>query len=97
MEGCINGTDTVAFQVKTQRTIGDPYEWVTMITHGREGGSSAMQKTTAWTCAIVADAVAKRIYWEPGTHPMEDVGANEIAFQYILDKLDEFGIYFQYE
>jgi saccharopine dehydrogenase-like NADP-dependent oxidoreductase len=95
-EKCIFGEDTVVFQVRTQRTINDPFEWVTMIDQGTNW-LSAMSQCTGYTTAVVARLVIEGVYNRSGVRPLEEIGKNPIAFQFILDNLAERGIIFDHE
>jgi len=87
-------SDTVVFQVRT-RGIGELcHKYCTMITHS-DTSVSAMAKTTAYTCSVVANMVLDKVFNESGTHPLEDIGQNPIAFRYILDCLKGTGIHFK--
>lgn len=91
---CDSGGDTVIFRVQTQKDLCGDQEEVTLIVQGHGLGSSAMAQTTAWTCATVADVVLSGLWQTKGVCPLEDLGANPIVFQAILDSLKGRGVHF---
>ena len=56
---------------------------------------SAMAKTTGYTCAITADMLASGLYKKPGVHPLENVGADQEAFDFIIKELEKRKIVFE--
>jgi len=95
-KNCINGDDTVVFQIRFEEQW-IPIKDITMIYQNYSGcdSNSAMRITTAGTCQFVSEMVLNDIFNEPGIHPLEHIGQNPIAFQFLIDKLKETGVYFE--
>jgi saccharopine dehydrogenase-like NADP-dependent oxidoreductase len=66
----------------------------TMVTKGR-GGLTAMSRTTALTCAVVAEWVADGGAKTPGVLPLEAIGADEGAYDVIRRRLARHGVRWQ--
>jgi len=93
---CSGIDDTVVFSVDLMEEPTSDIHTIKMFIHG-DCNRSAMAATTAGTCAIVADTVLREIYTEPGVHPLEDVGANEEAYDFIVMALFDIGVKFKHE
>jgi saccharopine dehydrogenase-like NADP-dependent oxidoreductase len=60
-------------------------------------GLSAMGRTTACTTAVVARLVANGAYDRPGVVPLELVGEDSKAYDFILDEMKKRGVDIQIE
>ena len=73
--------------VKTTVDLYDAYDSATATT--------AMARTTGYTCAAVARLVLQGTYAEPGIHPLEHVGANKEAYHHVLEDLNAREVFLQ--
>ena len=94
---CSNIPDTVVFKAEFYKDYNKSPKVVTMIDYSR-GSESAMSRTTALTCATVADLILSGIYNKiKGVRPLEEIGKDSLSFDFILDSLGHYGIHFEYE
>jgi saccharopine dehydrogenase-like NADP-dependent oxidoreductase len=55
-------------------------------------GLTAMERTTAFTTAVVTQLVASGGYEELGVRPLELVGAEEKAYRFVMDEMEKRGV-----
>ena len=90
-----DGRDLVVMRVVLTGQLGgrpvtttvDLYDEYDASTH-----TTAMARTTGYTCAAVARLVLDGSYREPGIAPLEMIGANRKAYDRLLDDLGQRGI-----
>lgn len=63
--------------------------------YDRETGTTAMARTTGYTCAAAARLVSQGIYREPGIRPLEYVGAEPQPYDHMINNLLQRGITFE--
>jgi saccharopine dehydrogenase-like NADP-dependent oxidoreductase len=93
---CTEGTDLVIFKAEFKDEKHMAYKEVTMVKEGNMA-FSAMAECTAFTCGAVCELVLEGVYTNPGLKPLEEIGKDQLAFDFILDKLAQHGIEFEYE
>lgn len=82
IEGTLNGKE-----VATTVDLYDAYDAAT--------GTTAMARTTGFTCSASARLIINGTYSEPGIHPLEHVGIDESAYHAVLNDLNERDIFLQ--
>lgn len=93
-KNCTGIPDTVVF--KCDFCANKQWKSVTMVTH-RQPGWSAMAHTTGMTCVATCEAVLQGVFQKTGVQPLEELGKDELTFNFILDILALNGIQFEYE
>ncbi|MGH7481632.1 MAG: saccharopine dehydrogenase family protein [Longimicrobiales bacterium] len=93
-------SDLMAMRVIVEGTDGGgpvTHTYTLLDRYDAETQTTAMARTTGYTCTAMARLVASGRWTQPGVAPPEIIGRDEACFEFVMQHLGERGVVFRHE